>query len=248
VKAIKNWYCGTSGLVLPVKNKLEYPEGLRERSRLHYYSTLFKTIEINSSFYKLPQQKTVERWATEVTENFRFTFKLSKEITHAKDLAFERKAVKSFFDVIRVPKKKRGCLLIQFPGKTSIDCNAQLKKLLRMISSLADWRLAIEFRHESWYSNDTLKLLQQYNATCVIHDLRTFTLEPPGGDESDLVYIRFHGTEKNYRGSYSDESLLVYANKIRQWLKDGKLVYAYFNNTLGTAVQNMMTLDSFVRK
>jgi uncharacterized protein YecE (DUF72 family) len=245
---VKKWFCGTSGLVLPVKNKLEYPEHLREKSRLHYYSTLFNTIEINSSFYRLPQRKTVERWATEVTDNFRFTFKLSKEITHAKSLSFERKALQNFFDVVRLPKKKRGCLLIQFPGKTTSECTGQLKKLLKVVASFSDWKLAIEFRHESWYAPETAKLLRQYNAAGVIHDLRTFSLEPIENDSGRIVYIRFHGTEKNYRGSYSDETLMMYATRIRQWLNEGKEVYAYFNNTLGPAVHNLMTLDSFVRK
>ena len=97
------WFCGTSGLVLPVPNKLAYPEEYRDKSRLHYYSVLFNSIEVNSSFYKLPLRRTVDRWCTEVAGDFRFTYKLSKEITHSRDLNFEKQAIDRFFEVVRVP-------------------------------------------------------------------------------------------------------------------------------------------------
>ena len=243
------FYTGTSGLVLPVKNKLEYPEAFREKSRLHYYSTLFNTIEVNSIFYKLPLRKTVERWSHEVADDFRFTFKLSKEITHCPDLNFERSAIERFFEVLDVPEIKRGCILIQFPGKITADFTSKLKKLLSHISKFTvnnQWKLAIEFRHISWYIEQTIRLLKQYDATCVIHDIKPFTTEllyP-----SDIIYIRFHGTEKNYRGSYSDELLTAYSVKIKNLLKEGREVYAYFNNTLGPAVQNLITLNNLVKQ
>ena len=242
-----NFYSGTSGLVLPVKNKLEYPEELREKSRLHFYSTLFNTIEINSTFYKLPQRKTVERWVSEVTPDFRFTFKVSKEITHNKELVFNTQSVKEFLRTVEVPLINQGCLLIQFPGKLSAEYHSQLKKLLKLLTHNNNWRLAIEFRNESWYKEKTVKLLSQYNAATVIHDLKLFTLEPME-EHPDLVYIRFHGTEKNYRGSYTDESLKSYAEKIKQYVDSDKDVFAYFNNTLGPAAGNLMMLNSLVSR
>src|ERR1700712_4410010 len=91
-------YIGTSGLVLPVPNKKSFPEGFQDKSRLTYYSSLFNTIEINSSFKKIPQFKTAQRWAAEVPDDFRFTIKLSKWITHNKDLAFDPADVKHFIE------------------------------------------------------------------------------------------------------------------------------------------------------
>jgi uncharacterized protein YecE (DUF72 family) len=104
----------------------------------------------------------------------------------------------------------------------------------------------VEFRHESWYNTPTIKLLDHFNATCVIHDIKPFATELL--NDSRLIYIRFHGTEKNYRGSYSDELLTSYAIKIKKWLAEGREVYAYFNNTLGPAAQNLITLNDIVRK
>ncbi|HUQ67094.1 MAG TPA: DUF72 domain-containing protein, partial [Flavitalea sp.] len=202
------FYSGTSGLVLPVKNKLAYPEELRDRSRLHYYSTLFNTIEVNSIFYKLPQRKTVERWNNDVIDDFKFTFKLSKEITHSKELNFERAAVKRFFEIVEVDENKKGCILVQFPGKLNTDFAQQVQNLLKVVSKAAQklsWKIAVEFRHISWYTPSTIKLLDDINAACVIHDIRPFTTELL--NDSRTIYIRFHGTEKNYRGSYPNDLL-----------------------------------------
>lgn len=246
---MQNFYSGTSGLILPVKNKLEYPEEYRSKSRLHYYSTLFNSIEINSIFYKLPRKQTIERWSTEVTGDFKFTFKLSKEITHCKDLIYDKAAVNNFFDVISVPDKNKGCILIQFPGKISADYTPQLKKLLTSISKHTTgtpWILAIEFRHISWYNPSTKKLLEHFNATCVIHDIKPFTTDLL--TDSATIFVRFHGTEKNYRGSYDDALLADYALKIKAWIKEGRIAFAYFNNTLGPAVQNLMSLNKLVMK
>jgi uncharacterized protein YecE (DUF72 family) len=244
---MQNFYSGTSGLVLPVKNKLEYPEEHRDKSRLHYYSTMFNTIEVNSIFYKLPRQQTIERWSNEVAGNFKFTFKLSKEVTHCKDLNFNKSDIKNFFQVIAIPKNKQGCILIQFPGKITSAYLPALKKLLTLISGFTNdtnWTLAVEFRHISWYTSSTINLLKTFNATCVIHDLRPFTAELL--TETNIIYIRFHGTENNYRGSYTDVLLADYAIQIREWLNESRTVYAYFNNTLGPAAQNLITLNKFV--
>lgn len=245
---MQNFYSGTSGLVLPVKNKLEYPEALRNKSRLHYYSTLFNTIEVNSIFYKLPKPQTVERWGSEVTDNFKFTFKLSKDITHCKELNFEKTAINNFFSVIKVPENKQGCILIQFPGKITADYLPQIKKILSLISKFTTnthWKLAVEFRHITWYTPATIKLLNSFNTTCVIHDIKPFTTELL--HDTQTIYIRFHGTEKNYRGSYSNELLAGYAVKIKSWLNEGRTVFAYFNNTLGPAAHNLITLNDLVR-
>ena len=102
------FFSGTSGLVLPVKNKLAYPEHLQDKSRLHFYSTLFNSIEVNSIFYKLPMPKTALRWSNEVAGDFRFTFKLSKEITHCKELEYNKAAITNFFDVIQIPDNRKG--------------------------------------------------------------------------------------------------------------------------------------------
>lgn len=84
-----NYYSGISGLILPVPNKEHYPAEFKEKSRLCYYASLFSSIEVNSSFYRIPQAKTIAKWADDVPADFKFTFKLWRGITHEKGLVFK---------------------------------------------------------------------------------------------------------------------------------------------------------------
>lgn len=239
------YYSGTSNIVLPVPNKLGFPAAYQDKSRLSYYGSLFNSLEVNSTFYKLPMGKTVAKWDTEVPTDFRLTYKLWKEITHNKNLTFKPADVERFFSVINHCDKK-GCLLVQLPPGTRFDNYRQLEVLLAEIR-LQDprmlWHIAVEFRHKSWYNNNTYQLLQKYNMTMVTHDIKasaTPMIEP----WVDFVYLRFHGPEGGYRGSYADEVLAEYASYINEWREDGKTVYAYFNNTLGNALANVVTLNN----
>lgn len=109
-------YIGTSGLLLPVANKTFYPDDYKDKSRLAFYGSLFSSIEVNSSFYKIPLASTVCKWKNEVPEYFRFSFKLFKGITHAKNLIYDPLLVTKFLDVVAQAKEKSGCLLLQFPA------------------------------------------------------------------------------------------------------------------------------------
>ena len=235
-------------MLLPIP-KHQFPEEHQGSSRLAYYSTFFNSIEINSSFYKLPMPKTVTKWAAEVHENFRFTFKLWKEVTHIKGLDFKDENVESFFNVISNAGDKKGSVLVQFPpslGKTHI---MQLDALLRCIAQVNNdkWKLAIEFRNKSWYDEDVYELLRSYNAALVIQDIPK-SVTPIIHHSADIIYLRFHGPSGNYRDSYFESFLSEYASYIEDWLAEGKSVYAYFNNTMGDAFNNLQTLNRFVRE
>lgn len=242
------YYSGTSGLVLPVKNKSFYPEAFQEKSRLTYYGSLFNSIEINSSFYKLPRLVTLQKWTHEVPEGFRFTVKLLKDITHAKDLLFDEGLLKTFLEAIHIPDDNKGCLLIQFPPGLKRSAIRQLQHLLQVISQdqlSAHWNLNVEFRDASWYREETFELIAQYRCGLVIHD-KTGSAAPMEDPGTDFVYLRFHGPQGNYRGSYDDAFLHEYATYIREWIDSGRDVYVYFNNTMGDAIRNLMTLNDYV--
>lgn len=241
------FYSGTSGLNLPVP-RLQYPHEFREKSRLHYYASLFNSIEINSIFYKLPRASTVANWAASVPDNFRFTFKVSKSITHVRNLQFARKEVHDFIRVVEHIGEKKACLLAQFPPSLKID---QLDHLQRLVESLAEatyqrnWKLAIEFRDPSWYEREVYEVLEEHGAALVIQDIPG-SATPLNDVRGDFIFVRFHGPEPRYRGDYSDEFLKRYAGYIKEWLNDGKTVFAYFNNTVGPAVKNLQTLNKYV--
>ncbi|RZK75878.1 MAG: DUF72 domain-containing protein [Pedobacter sp.] len=242
------YYSGTSGLLLPVPNKLFYPEEFKEKSRLCFYGSLMNSIEINSSFYKMPMASTVAKWATDVPEDFKFTFKLSKEITHNKGLAFDPKAVQHFVNVIDKVGNKKGSLLVQFPPSVRIAQFKQLELLINVLHESdpsRDWDIALEFRHASLYHNEVYKLLEEYAMGMVIQD-KPPAITPMLDTLLPFVYLRFHGPGGSYRGSYEDEVLYEYAGYIRDWMSEGKKVYTYFNNTMGAAVGNLFTLKDLV--
>ena len=242
-----NFYAGLSGIELPVP-KYQFPPEFQKTSRLTYYATFFNSIEINSSFYKIPMRGTVGRWASSVPANFRFTFKLSREITHIKDLAFDVSYIKQFLDIISYVGEKKGCLLVQFPPSLQNESIGQLARLLTAIQE-ADpdrmWPVALEFRSRTWYTPEVYDLLQYYRATLVIHDIQ-HSATPLNTVLSDLIYVRFHGPTGNYRGSYAQSFLQEYTEYIEGWLREGKKVYVYFNNTAGDAFNNLKTLTGLM--
>jgi uncharacterized protein YecE (DUF72 family) len=237
-------YAGTSNPEVPERNKSLYPEAFRDASKLTYYASLFNSVEINATFKKLPMKRTIEKWAASVPGHFRFTFKLNSAITHSKALAFNPDDLFSFISLINVVEEKKGCLLMQFPGKLDATYTLQLENLLRHLKEvdpLQQWKPAIEFRNGSWYQPETFELLNNYNTAIVIHDMPGSAITPDYATDN-FIYLRFHGTEKGYRGSYADEVLSNYAAHIKRWNAQGKPVYLYFNNTLGNAANNLVTL------
>ncbi|MEO7872315.1 MAG: DUF72 domain-containing protein [Bacteroidia bacterium] len=240
------FFSGLSGLQLNIPKYL-YPPPFENASRLTYYSSLFNSIEFNSSFYKIPQAATVAKWTASVPENFRFTFKLWKEITHSKGFNFKEDDVLIFFQSINSVLNKKGCLLIQFPPSLGKEYIVQLNNLLSCISecNISKWKIAIEFRNKSWYNDSTYNLLKFFNAALVLHDIPK-SATPMMNHESDFMYIRFHGPTGNYRGDYPADFLNEYAIYINEWIAEDKEVYVYFNNTMGDAWNNLKTLNSFV--
>ncbi len=238
---------GTSNVVVP-GNKLSFPASFQTKSRLHYYSSIFSTVEINSSFYKTPLRSTYERWSGDVPAAFQFSLKLSKEITHVKGLKGSLDSMNQFLENARGTGKKKGCLLIQFPGKITLDYFDKVENILQQLDKLdeaGEWRKAVEFRHPSWFLGETWELLDEYGATMVLEDIPKARQEEHRG-KAKFVYMRFHGPKGNYRDSYSTGFLQQKARQIKGWLNRGMDVYAYFNNTIGNAYGNAVELQKLI--
>lgn len=247
---ITQYYSGTSGLLLPVPNKTHYPIEFQNRSRLCYYGSLLNSIEINSSFYKIPQAATLKKWSAEVPEDFKFTFKLFNGITHQPGLNFDVTDLSKFFDVISNVGHKKGCILVQFPPSVRISHFTQLQNLmlsLRSFDLANEWKIALEFRHSSLYTEEVTELLTEFDMASVIHDKENAS-SPMHLDESPFIYLRFHGPGGDYRGSYSEAILAEYASYIKGWIDEGKTVFTYFNNTMGDAHGNLKMLQNMVNE
>jgi uncharacterized protein YecE (DUF72 family) len=238
---------GTSGLVLSEPNKLHFPVEFRDKHRLIYYASKFNSIEINSSFYKIPFCRTYKNWAEMVPDDFQFTVKLWQGITHEE--IYDQNDLERFFAAIQCLGNKKGCLLIQFAAKTKTDFSGFdcLLESIRKLDPQQDWRLAVEFRHAQWYASEIYEILDEFNASMVLHDMPK-CIPPELNKNADFVYLRFHGEKGDYRGSYTFRHLQNKANEIRGWLRQGKDVYAYFNNTIGDATTNLQTLRDLVEK
>jgi uncharacterized protein YecE (DUF72 family) len=243
-----SYKAGTSGIVLPVPNKQAYPPEFRDKSRLTYYSSLLNSLEVNSSFYKVPQAATVKKWADSVPEDFVFTFKLWQEITHIKEFAYNRGNVLRFMEVINQAGHKKGCLLVQFPPSLTIEKFTQVEDLIGTIQSIEPehgWKVAIEFRHPSWYVGEVYEMADEFGCSIVLHDIPK-SANRLLNKKAAFVYLRFHGPAGDYRGGYADDYLHKQAELIVGWRNEGKDVYVYFNNTIGDALRNVITLNSMV--
>ena len=237
---------GTSGLVLTEPNKKHFPKDFQDKSRLSYYSSKFNSIEINSSFYKIPICRTYRKWSLQVPDDFQFSIKLWKGISHNRESDL-KKDVELFFSALECLGNKNGCLLVQFPASAPMDL-FRFKNILEQIKKMDPkgyWRLAIEFRHNQWYKKEVFRIIDKYGASLVLHDMPHSFIDKLKGNPT-FVYLRFHGEKGDYRGTYSIDFLNDKANEIRQWMSQGLDVYVYFNNTIGGAAENLETLNKIV--
>lgn len=129
-----HFYGGTSGLQISMPKRDFSPEHAQQ-SRLTFYGHHENSIEINSSFCKIPQARSVSRWVAEVPGDFRFTFKLWKEITHQKNLLFQTGDVNRYMEALAGATAKKGCLLVQFPPSLQVSAFLQLQELILKLSN-----------------------------------------------------------------------------------------------------------------
>ena len=212
-----------------------YPEGLPPRRWLRFYSTLFDTVEVNATFYRLPRREAVANWVRETPADFLLTIKMSRYITHVKRLRELGDGVAIFYDRIAplVGSPKFGPVLWQLPPTFARD----LERLEGALDALPAGRHCFEFRHETWFVPETYELLRRHGAALVIGDHPT---RPWQAHEltTDWTFVRFHYGSRGRNGNYSERELDEWARRLDEW--SGSVdVYAYFNNDWeGFAVRN----------
>ncbi len=241
VNPLSNILLGTSGWSYKEWVGPFYKKG--EKSMLRAHSRVFKTAEINSTFYAYPSKGTVMGWVRYSPEDHVFCAKLPKLITHEKMLNLDagvKEDLDRFCDLIRpvLLNGKLGCLLIQLPPKYKFDPD-HLEKFFRILPG--EFKFAVEFRHLSWMRNETWKLLKKYRVAYTIVDEPL--LPPEVQVTSDFAYFRWHGRGTrpwfNYR--YSAKELKPWVPKVRQASKKVDKIFGYFNNHFhGYAVENCL--------
>ena len=236
-------YIGTSGWSYDHWKGPFYPAGLPGSHMLEHYALHFKSVEINNSFYHLPQQQTLEQWRETVPVGFVFSAKASRYITHMKKLNCPEASTKKFFEHITALEDKLGPILFQLPPHW--HCNPQ--RLEQFLSTLSrEFRYTFEFRDQSWINEQTYDLLMRFDAAFCIYDLDGYL--SPKEVTTDFVYVRLHGPAGPYQGNYDEQALNGWAGAISAWSRQGLSVYCYFDNDeAGYAAQNALQLQSILR-
>lgn len=240
----KRLHIGTSGWSYAHWKGPFYPEDLTADHWLTYYCERFRTAEINNSFYHLPSEKTVRHWHDVVPKDFVFAAKASRYITHMKKLKDPRDTLPPFLERISLLRDKLGPVLFQLPPRWSVNIE-RLEAFLEQLSS--DFRYTMEFRDTSWFCPAVYKALSRHKVAFCIYDLEG-TLSPKEVT-ADFVYIRLHGPDGAYQGSYTKRALAGWAGAMSTWADKRKHVYCYFDNDeAGYAARNALELQTMLSK
>jgi uncharacterized protein YecE (DUF72 family) len=244
---------GTSGWQYADWNGVFYPAGIRGKAQLGYFAKAFMSVEVNSTFYHVPRLSTVENWAASVPAGFRFVIKLNRSLTHTKRLTSDEQfteRLQEFLGLLKPLKNTLAAVLVQLPPSMKV-ANSRLEYLAQQIKD-AELRLGmrlpvvLEFRHASWFNDETFALMRRYNLANVINDSPN---RWPASQEviADFAYIRFHGNKQLYRSSYSNAELEEWAGFIRTTCASCKQVLCYFNNDYGgVAIKNAKALQRII--
>jgi uncharacterized protein YecE (DUF72 family) len=213
-----------------------YPEDLRKADWLSHFAGAFDTVEVNNTFYKLADDHTIEHWAEQTPSRFRFAVKMWRGVSHYKKLKDAGDHLRRFFGpVSTLPARRRGPILVQLPKNQGRDVDKLDRFLdtLREITGNSRWKVAFEFRHADWLCDEVYRVLDRHRAAICLHDMndQAPTDEP---NDASFVYLRRHGTSgEHYHGGYSEAQIRRDAKHIAGWLKQGRTVFAYYNNDVG---------------
>lgn len=243
----KRFFIGTSGFSYLHWRGNFYPEDLPSSKYLEYLTKIFNSVEINSSFYYLPQEKTFINWQKRTPKNFIFSVKASRFITHRKKLKDCKEPLKLFLKRARLLKKKLGVILFQFPPnfKKNLKRFKEFTKLLLKYTPHQYYGAGytFEFRHPSWFCQEIYSLLKNHNFALTISDTPDYPLIEEY--TASFAYFRFHGHKRLYTSNYSLKELKTWSQKIKK-LK-AKEVYIYFDNdAYGYAPKNAQTLKKLL--
>ncbi len=216
--------------------------GVSRQQWLQLCAEQFTGIEVNASFYRLLDQKTLKHWADVTPDNFRFAIKANRYLTHNKKLNDPLPAVRKERNRAQALGNKLTAVLWQLPGNFKKN-TARLQSFLDALSHWSEARHAIEFRHASWFDNEVADCLKHRRVAACQSDAADWPLWDVV--TTDLVYIRLHGHTRTYASRYSGKTLDSWAKKIRAWSTTNHEVHVYFDNDAeGAAPRDALRLMS----
>jgi len=237
-----NIFIGCSGWEYKHRKGDFYPAELPRNQWFAHYARQFDTVEINNSFYRLPEESTVDAWRERAPRGFRFAWKASRYLTHMRKLKDPADPVDLMFSRARRLGDRLQVVLYQLPPRWKKN----VERLQTFLDALPrDIAHAVEFRDASWYEADVFNALERAGVALCLHDMQgSATARERVGP---FVYVRFHGWEAKYSGNYADAQLFDWADWLAREVKQGRPVYAYFNNDAhGHAPRNAITLRTYL--
>jgi uncharacterized protein YecE (DUF72 family) len=236
---LKKFYIGTSGWHYSHWKGAFYPKKLPEKQFLSHYIQHFSTVEINRTFYSLPEKSVFINYAKFVPASFIFSVKASRFITHIKKLKDPKKPLQRFFNRVKGLKSHLGPILFQLQPHWKVN-SERLSSFLKALPK--GYRYAFELRDVSWLREDIYDLFKKYNSAFCIYELDGFIT--PKIITADFIYVRLHGPKGAYGGRYPLKMLKEWAKFFRQEAKKGKDIYCYFDNDeAGYAALNALELN-----
>lgn len=239
---------GTSGWNYKHWKGIFYPDDVAQRLWLEFYAQHFCTVEVNYSFYRLPSPETYKNWRLITPQHFLFALKCSRLITHIKRLSNLGDLWDNFLSHGTQLQTKLGPILCQFPDAFEVDplrLSDFLSKAKQAAPDDCVLRLAVEFRHQSWFRPQIYRLLEKHNVALVVADSSQFPKREV--HTADYAYYRYHGPGKLFGSSYTRAQLQEEAQSIKACLRQEMDVFGYFNNDgHGYAVKNALLLKELL--
>jgi uncharacterized protein YecE (DUF72 family) len=239
-------YIGCSGYHYKVWKGKFYPPEMKNKDFLSFYSEKFNSVEINNTFYRLPEKNIFRLWAEQTPSDFAFTIKGSRYITHMKKLNSDRgmkEAVKNFFDNSEALDDKLKCVLWQLPANLHRD-DDKLQEFCRLLPSYP--YNCFEFRHPSWLANEVLEFIENSGmGFCIVSSPVPELHKVSFGQR--ISYFRFHGEKKDkwYDYNYGKDELESWSQLIKK--SNSENIFAYFNNDISAnAPDNAMQLKGIL--
>ena len=238
-------FIGTSGFHYKHWVGTYYPENTKPKDFMKNFLKDYKTVELNNPFYHLPPKQTFLYWRKQTPEDFLFSVKASRYITHQKKLKDCQEPLDYFLTNVDGLKEKLGPVLFQLPPGWKYN-EERFDSFLKILPK--GYRFTFEFRNDSWYNESAIAMLKKRNCAFCIYELAGHM--SPIEITADFIYIRLHGPGKEkYQGSYPDKTLKKWADNIKDWKKEGKDVYCYFDNDqYGYAAFNGIKLWELISK
>jgi uncharacterized protein YecE (DUF72 family) len=219
-------YLGTSGWQYRHWRNTFYPEGVAQSRWLEFYAERFRIVELNNSFYRLPPHETFVKWRERTPDDFIFAAKMSRFLTHIKRLKDPAEPVERFFEHASGLGHKLGPVLIQLPPTLTADLEA-LDRTLGLVPE--GRRVAVEFRHESWHTDDCRAVLERHGAANCMAD-RGARAVTPIWTTSEWAFLRFHEGTGRPHPCYKKKTMEPWVEMLVERWGTGADVYVFFNN------------------